>query len=269
MPNRLLRDWTESDKINEISVHAERFFTRLIMKADDFGRYSANPRLLKPQLFPLLIDQVREADITRWMAECQKAGLIVLYEVASKPYVQIENFNQRLRQKTEKYPPPDDGQMTVMCQTDDGLKRSRSRREEETIPAFAGDSESDLSHKSQYANAGKDKKSICDFIKAYKPTIIEPYVDLWNLFATEKSLSHISKISDSRRRKFAVRSREQAFNFIEVIRKAGQSEFLLTGKWFGFDWIIENDSNYLKVIEGNYDKKLDDQHVETAKRIIV
>jgi hypothetical protein len=29
------------------------------------------------------------------------------------------------------------------------------------------------------------------------------------------------------------------------------------GKWFGFDWIIENNSNYIKVLEGNYDKKED------------
>ena len=107
MPNRILRDWTDSEKVNTLSVHAERFFVRLIMKVDDYGRYSANVKLLKSSLYPFLIDEVREADITRWTTECEKAGLILLYVVASKPYLQIDNFKQTLRQKTEKYPPPE------------------------------------------------------------------------------------------------------------------------------------------------------------------
>ena len=105
MPNRILRDWTDSETIDQLDVATERFFTRLIMKVDDFGRYSANPKLLKSSLFPLKSD-IRETDITRWLAECEKAGLIALYDVAEKGYLQINNFKQVLRQKKEKYPPP-------------------------------------------------------------------------------------------------------------------------------------------------------------------
>lgn len=106
MANRILRDWTDSEKINSISVHAERFFVRLIMKVDDYGCFYADTRLLKANLFPLLLDSIREADITRWMAECQKAGLIVIYEVKSKVYVQILDFKQRLDRAKSKYPMP-------------------------------------------------------------------------------------------------------------------------------------------------------------------
>lgn len=116
MPNRILRDWTDSEKIDNLTVHAERFFTRLIMKADDFGRYSANLKYVKSTLFPLRTD-VRETDITRWFAECEKAGLIALYTVASKDYVQIENFKQVLRQKNEKYPAPE--RVSEKCEADD------------------------------------------------------------------------------------------------------------------------------------------------------
>lgn len=139
MPNRILRDWTDSERVNELSVHAERFFVRLIMKADDFGRYTANIKLLKAALYPLLSDSIRDADITRWMTECQKSGLIVVYEVSSKPIVQIQNFNQRLRQSVEKYPPPPDGllsascgQLTVNSQSIDRLKRNEVETESET-----------------------------------------------------------------------------------------------------------------------------------------
>lgn len=114
MPNRMLRDWTESDKINMISVHAERFFLRLIMKVDDYGCFHADPRLLKANLFPLLLDGMREADISRWTAECEKAGLIVLYEANSKSYLEIIDFNQRKRAMHRKYPvrQANDGQVT-------------------------------------------------------------------------------------------------------------------------------------------------------------
>lgn len=109
----MLRDWTDSDKVNKLSVHAERFFTRLIMKVDDHGCFHADTRILKANLFTLQLDIIREADMLRWMDECQKAGLIVLYENSGKQYLQITDFNQRLRQKKQKYPlPTDDGHMT-------------------------------------------------------------------------------------------------------------------------------------------------------------
>jgi hypothetical protein len=108
MPNRILRDWTDSDKVNVLSVYAERFFTRLIMKADDYGCFFADTRLLKAHMFPLLLDNIREADLLRWMTECQKAGLIVLYEISGKKYLQIMDFRQRLDKARAKYPLPPD-----------------------------------------------------------------------------------------------------------------------------------------------------------------
>jgi hypothetical protein len=102
----MLRDWTDSDKVNSLSVHSERFFVRLIMKVDDYGCFHADTRLLKAHLFPMLLDSIREADLLRWMAECQKAGLIVLYEVATKKYVRILDFKQRLDKANSKYPLP-------------------------------------------------------------------------------------------------------------------------------------------------------------------
>ena len=113
MPNRMLRDWTLSKRMKSLSVHAERFFVRLIMKVDDYGCFYADQSILKASLFPMLLDTIREADLLRWMAECQKAGLIVIYESDSKQYLQICDFNQRLRAKRAKYPlPSHDGHTT-------------------------------------------------------------------------------------------------------------------------------------------------------------
>jgi hypothetical protein len=140
MSTRLIRDWTASDKINLLSVQAERFFVRLIMKADDYGCFYANPKLLKPILFPLLLESLREADISRWIAECEKAGLIVLYEADSKPYLEIKDFNQRLRAKNRKFPERQshDGHMTVTRQHEEKRREEEEKEENTGAPDLSG-----------------------------------------------------------------------------------------------------------------------------------
>lgn len=110
MANRILRDWTDSEKIDKLSFQAEVFFVRLFMKADDYGSFHGNIKLLKSSLFPLRCDSVRDADISRWMHECQTAELIAVYQVQSKPYISVINFGQRLRNMTTKFPQPNDGE---------------------------------------------------------------------------------------------------------------------------------------------------------------
>ncbi len=113
MANRVLRDWTKSEKINTLSVQAERFYTRLIMKVDDFGCFYADTRFLKADLFPLLLDSIREADLSRWVAECKTAELIVIYEAEGKKYLQIQDFRQRLDRMCSKYPKPQPNDLVV------------------------------------------------------------------------------------------------------------------------------------------------------------
>lgn len=100
----MLRDCTDSDKVNLLSPHAEVLFYRLMMKADDFGCFYGNVRLIKANCFPLKVDSVRDTDISRWMDELQKAGLIVVYTYEEKNYLRVLNFGQRLRSKKSKFP---------------------------------------------------------------------------------------------------------------------------------------------------------------------
>lgn len=119
MPNRILRDWTDSLAVNSLTAEGERFFTRLIMKVDDFGRFSANPRLLSSLLFPLK-DGIRDADSTRWLNECELAGLLLAYTVSGQPFLEVRKFGQRARAEKSKYPPPPDS-----CQASDGQATDR------------------------------------------------------------------------------------------------------------------------------------------------
>jgi hypothetical protein len=106
MPTRLLREGIlSSDRVELLDPPAEVFYRRLMSKVDDHGLYDARPSVLRASLYPLRIDRVREADISRWIAACEKAGLIVLYEADRKPYLMLLNTGWEKRSKA-KYPLP-------------------------------------------------------------------------------------------------------------------------------------------------------------------
>ena len=121
MPNRILRDWTDSFAVHELNANEERFFVRLLMKADDFGRFHGSPKLLKAALFPL--HSLDDKDVTKWRDKCSTEGLIDLYEDdRGRVYLEVKNFNQRTRATTSKYPArSSDRQVTVTRPSHDRL----------------------------------------------------------------------------------------------------------------------------------------------------
>lgn len=133
MPTRLIREgWIESEKINQLDASAERFFLRLCLRADDFGRYHSNPLLLRSALFPLHED-IRGTDIPRWLAACEKAGLVRCYETDGKRCLEIPKFGQRMRAAVSRFPAPkvNDGHVPDICLTHDGHVPDRRRPESE------------------------------------------------------------------------------------------------------------------------------------------
>lgn len=132
MPNRIIREGLiDSPKIDLLSAEEERFFLRLMLKADDFGRYSANPIVLKNTLFPLK-ESVRSTDSSRWLAACEKAGLVRLYETPKGRFLEIREFKQRQRADESKFPSPDEyvaghvGLPSDISQTIDGPLLARA-----------------------------------------------------------------------------------------------------------------------------------------------
>lgn len=82
------------------------FYDWLITLVDDYGRHDARPFVLRTQLFPALMDLVREADVSRCLQSCEASGLVRLYEVDGKPYLELLNFRQRIRADKSKWPGP-------------------------------------------------------------------------------------------------------------------------------------------------------------------
>lgn len=109
MPNRYLREtFIESERVNAVGFHAELLWLHLVVTVDDFGRCQASPKILRPRLFPLRLSQVREAELSRWIAECEKAGLLRLYVVDGKQYLQLEKWEQGRALKSKCPDPPAD-----------------------------------------------------------------------------------------------------------------------------------------------------------------
>lgn len=106
MPNRVLRDYTDSLRFDGISAEAERLFIRLLTKADDYGRFHADPRLVCAACFPLE-RKIAPEQVAKWMKELVTRNLVLQYEAGGKHYVSVINYGQRLRNSRVKFPPPD------------------------------------------------------------------------------------------------------------------------------------------------------------------
>jgi len=107
MPNRILRDGIlASEKVAGLGWAAEVFYRRLMSIADDYGRYEAGHQLLRARCYPLQTDDVKPVDIARWLVACQSAGLLVMYVVDGKRYLEIVRFQQQQRSASKCPAPP-------------------------------------------------------------------------------------------------------------------------------------------------------------------
>lgn len=107
MPNRILRDGIlTSEAVCSLSWGAEVLYRRLMSVADDHGRFHATHKLIRAACYPHQIDKVSDADVGKWIAECEKAALVSVYPAQDgKRYLQIAKFGQQVRSKS-KFPEP-------------------------------------------------------------------------------------------------------------------------------------------------------------------
>jgi hypothetical protein len=262
------------EKLNALKRDIRLLFIGMWVFSDDYGTIRSNPVWIKSNVFPY-DEELRVNDVKTWLDALVKARMLEPFQYNSEGFYNIRTFDahQKVEKKSKPIVPLSEKEKIIKQ-----LGNSRGIVGEYSVPEVVSSNsteeigsskgkppdgvgdppKADAPMKNQkfYLDLKKDKKVIVDFIRSEKPDFIEPFVDLWNIFADEKKLARVSKINDHRKKKFIVRIREASFDFIEILKKAGQSEFILTGnKWFGFDWIMECETNYLKVIEGNFDKK--------------
>lgn len=131
MANRVLRDWTASEAIDLLSPEAEIFFTRLIMKADDYGSFYSNPKLIRAALFPL--KEYKDSSISKWINECIDAKILFAYAVDGKEYLRIVNFGQRLRNMRNTFPQPDNNAQQSAASRRESPPETETKRNETEV----------------------------------------------------------------------------------------------------------------------------------------
>ncbi|NLO84580.1 MAG: hypothetical protein GX096_04010 [Clostridiales bacterium] len=107
MGNRILKESIcVSESIDALSLFCEVFFYRLIVNCDDYGRMDARPAILKARLYPLR--SVTTAQIKESIAALESLGMLTLYTIGRRPYLELRNWgtHQRLRRSIPKFPAP-------------------------------------------------------------------------------------------------------------------------------------------------------------------
>lgn len=109
MPTRYLKPGIrDSEAIDALSPMAETFFYRLIVTVDDFGRADARPAMLKSACYPIK-EAVTAGQCEAMLAELHRAGLVLVYVVGGKPYLQLCKWDNAPRSQISKFPAPPGG----------------------------------------------------------------------------------------------------------------------------------------------------------------
>lgn len=242
MPDRIIRESIcTSDTLNQLSDFEERFWHRLIVNCDDYGRFDARPAILKGRLFPLMEGKTLR-NMSDALHKLASVGLVELYEVEGKPFLRVVTWDkyQRIRAKRSKFPEPDGN----CCQMPSNVAVIQS--ESESNPNPNANNMDGLSNRIDY------------------PSVMEKF----NRICT--TLPRVKQLTDNRRR--AIRSAwkivEPVGGWEKLFRIVDTSDFLSgrNGAWngCGFDWILKP-SNLTKIIEGNYANK-EKEHADHGDR---
>lgn len=222
--NPLLCSYPDSKKVNSVSFEAETLFTRLIAKCDDAANFDGRPSLMMCKLFAERLDrgQVTAARVEAWRNELIEAGLIVLYKANGDEYVHIANCKKCTRKDIKpdiRFPGfSEDAQIVPDAEL--GPKTERPRNE-----------------------SGTGKKQAVSQ---------DEFVSYWN---EHKTLPAIKDFGPSRVKQLKARSKESAFaeNWKAIIHKLSNSKFHTGNNDRGWkatvDWILKNDTNYMKILE--------------------
>lgn len=109
MPTRFIKESCRSSKnLDKVTDFEERLFWRLLTTADDFGRFLADPELVRSACFPRR-DRLPLQKLIDALVGLKRNHLIILYSVKDRQYGQFCTFEEhqgKPRSRKSKYPAP-------------------------------------------------------------------------------------------------------------------------------------------------------------------
>lgn len=242
-------------KIGRLSRDARLLYIGLWVFADDCGVLIADKYWLKSKVFSY--DQIQMQQFEKWFSELVKTGFIYLFSYRGEEFIYLPTFTRH--QKIDK-PNYEDlnvpknlitklqEQITEQSANNRGKIGEQSpsiEEEEEDIYTLSNEREEETSSSALASTGSKDEMVDIKRIVEMYHTICVDYPKL-------------VKLSASRKNKIKLRFKEMDCNYTTletVFTKMQQSNFMKGEKgWTAdFDWLMENDKNWLKILEGKYD----------------
>jgi hypothetical protein len=105
--------WT-SEQVMECSRDARLLFVGIWNFADDEGRMPFSAKRLKAQILPA--DDISSENVRRWVAELEAHGLVIVYQIDSKEFLQVTGWHHQKIDKPNSskwHPPPDFKPVTI------------------------------------------------------------------------------------------------------------------------------------------------------------
>jgi len=232
-------------------------FTWGIAHLDVEGRITGNLRGFRGLVAPLL-DHITPEVVLAFFQDAELLGLIQRYEVEGEWHVQYPKFahNQNLTKSREaaskRPPPPPDYHPAPSGQllAEDSVSSQREPKGDSpsTRPEVKG-----REVKRREVNI---QASACVIGEADDPPATSPasqlkpaaLVKLWNDSGCKPM---VSELTDDRRKKAGLRLRKRGDP--DWWRRLFEKAKALNKPWLTFDFLMRNDTNCLKVLEGNYD----------------
>jgi hypothetical protein len=165
----------DDEAIGDVSREARLLFIGLISQADDDGRLPASPRWLISKLYPY--DDLTAGEVENWLAELDRAGLILSYAHAGRPYAAIRTWDRhqsidKRYHRPSKLPGPDD----------EGTTRTRRGHDESSTPDVLGIGVDSSASPSSQRSFPAEPSSLPENVKATRSEI-QTGGRLWNLLA--------------------------------------------------------------------------------------
>lgn len=266
-----------NEELAAIGTAGMVLFAGLWCAADREGRLEDRPARLKVQILPYL-----DCDVDSLLGQLEAKGFIVRYEVEGIRYLEVVNFlkHQNPHPKEPKsLLPPAPFNYTALHE-----KQCKGEpRNEEIIPAkevievIEGieifSSEGDARGNQTQTLSLNGTSHLTLEADSQKPDKLTPedLVEAWNRIVAPKGLPRVEALSGDRRKTVlkriaesehrAAKGSESAEDFWSyVLTTISESAFLRGMKPTSthpnfkavFDWVIKNDTNALKIREGNY-----------------
>lgn len=242
--SRLIRpEFFTDEKLAKLSRDSRLTFIGMWICSDDYGVVKGHPKFLKSQIFSY--DPIKDSTFLGWLKELEKIRAILPFTSNNENYYYIRSFNtyQKVDHPSkQRNPSPPDNILETFAK-DSRISLDETETETEVETETETETEEEVNSRA----------------KAKSPDSSSSII-LYQLF-----LEHNTKLpkplafSKERKDKCTIRLKDQNFikNFTLAVQKAQNSPFLCGENDRGwkatFDWLITNETNIFKVLEGKYD----------------